>query len=338
MRQEFRYPDCFGKKLFLQTHCVRTSKPTYRYSLGVATVLLVAPLTVHAGCSSAFCPVNTQWVQGVALRSGTQIDLRYEYLDQDQLRAGSEEITAGDIPADEHEIETETLNRNWLLSVNHAFNPSWGVSFTLPVVNRVHEHILNEGGEKITEKWNFTEISDARLLGRYQPENSNGGFLFGAKLPTGKTDVANAEGGIAERTLQPGSGTTDALIGIFYNNHSRGSLSSWFAQILWQQALKEHDDYKPGDQLTLDGGYRYDASSGLSFMVQLNAVVRSKDHGAEASDNSGGKYIFLNPGISYAMTPAVQIYGFFQQPLYQHVNGVQLTADNALVAGISTRF
>ena len=43
------------------------------------------------------------------------------------------------------------------------------------------------------------------------------GLQFGIKLPTGKFDVANDEGEVAERSLQPGSGTTDAILGAFYN-------------------------------------------------------------------------------------------------------------------------
>jgi hypothetical protein len=32
-------------------------------------------------------------------------------------------------------------------------------------------------------------------------------------------------------------------------------------------------------------------------------------------------------GSPYAFTPAVQVYGFVQVPIYRYVNGVQLTAD-----------
>ena len=38
------------------------------------------------------------------------------------------------------------------------------------------------------------------------------------------------------------------------------------------------------------------------------------------------------------LTPRLQAYGFVQLPLYQYVNGVQLTADWALAAGLSVRF
>ena len=46
----------------------------------------------------------------------------------------------------------------------------------------------------------------------------------------------------------------------------------------------------------------------------------------------------MSPGLSYAVSDSIQIYGFFQQPLYQHVNSVQLTANQAFVVGMSARF
>ena len=47
---------------------------------------------------------------------------------------------------------------------------------------------------------------------------------------------------------------------------------------------------------------------------------------------------FLSPGLSYAFTRTVQAYGFVQLPVYQDVNGVQLVARHAFVAGLNVRF
>ncbi len=44
--------------------------------------------------------------------------------------------------------------------------------------------------------------------------------------------------------------------------------------------------------------------------------------------------MFLSPGASWALTPRISVYGFVQKPIYQYVNGVQLTADWSAVAGI----
>jgi hypothetical protein len=42
--------------------------------------------------------------------------------------------------------------------------------------------------------------------------------------------------------------------------------------------------------------------------------------------------------VSFAITPAVQAYVFVQLPIYQRVNGVQLTADWSVATGMSAQF
>jgi hypothetical protein len=46
----------------------------------------------------------------------------------------------------------------------------------------------------------------------------------------------------------------------------------------------------------------------------------------------------MSPGVSYAIAPKTQIYAFVQKPIYQYVNGVQITADWSLLVGLSSRF
>jgi hypothetical protein len=161
----------------------------------------------------------------------------------------------------------------------------------------------------------------------------------GVKLPTGSRDVRNRHGDLAERSLQPGTGTTDLLLGGFVSEVRPQSDHSWFAQALLQRALGGRDGYRPGDRLNLDVGYRYELSERLGLMVQLNGLVRRRDRGAEAEPaDSGGRFVHLSPGIGYALSRQTQLYGFVQLPLYRHVHGVQLVADRALVVGLTTRF
>ena len=44
------------------------------------------------------------------------------------------------------------------------------------------------------------------------------------------------------------------------------------------------------------------------------------------------------PGLAYAVTRNVQVYGFYQWAACQYVNGVQLTASSASVLGGNVRF
>jgi hypothetical protein len=309
--------------------------------------LALAPLTAAASCGSAFCTVNTSWdAHGAWLEPGARFDLRYESIRQDQPRTGTRNIGVGEIPR--HHDEVLTVNRNLLGTVDYTFNQDWGVNVLVPVVHRDHQHVHNHMGEQIPESWNFTELGDVRAMARRRlwttedkdaPSMATAGINFGLKLPTGKTDIRNSDGELAERTLQPGSGTTDALLGAYYSTHLPTRNLSWFVQGLTQLPLNSHDEYRPGNRVTLDTGVRYDMGDKLGLMLQLNGLFKARDRGEQAEpDDTGGKFLFLSPGLSYALTRRLQTYAFVQLPLYQNVNGVQLVARHALAIGMNLRF
>jgi hypothetical protein len=310
---------------------------------GAALALAFAcPLVAHAGCGSAFCAANTDWAsQGEWTEPGGKIDIRFEFIDQDQPKNGAEQVGIGQVP--QHHDEVRTINRNWFAQFDYNFTPKWGISATLPFIDRDHQHIHNHQGGQIPEQWNIRDIGDARVLGRYQfalgsAAPSSLGFSLGVKLPTGKFDVTNDDGDEAERTLQPGTGTTDLLAGVFYNRLFTNA-SSAFAQLRVESAMKSRDNYRPGDRVFFDLGYRYPLTSSFSVQLQLNAVMRERDTGVNAEpEDTGGKFLFVTPGVSYALTRSLQLYAFVQVPIYQYVNGVQLTSDWAALAGASWRF
>lgn len=309
--------------------------------------MLTAPLTATASCGSAFCTVNTSWDAHGAWRDpGWSLDLRYESIRQDQPRHGTDNVDVGEIRR--HHDEVLTRNRNLLGTLDYTFNQDWGVNVQAPIVDRQHDHIHNHMGGQIPESWDFTELGDVRVMARRRlstTENAAAssvattGINFGLKLPTGKTDVKNGEGELAERSLQPGSGTTDAVFGAYYSQHRPLASLSWFAQALAQVPLNTHDEYRPGRRLNLDAGVRYDAGDRLGLLLQVNTLLKGRDHGAEAEpEDTGGTFVFVSPGISYAFTSSVQAYGFVQVPVYQRVNGVQLVPDFAVAVGLNFRF
>jgi hypothetical protein len=300
----------------------------------------------HASCGAAFCMTNTDWYsQGVWTEPGTRFELRYETIDLDQPMNGRDKVAVGQIPR--HHDEVETKNRNWIASIDHNFGNNWGVSLYLPWVDRDHLHIHNHHGEQIPEQWDFRELADVRVVGRYQflPAKDDAdqaraaGVLFGVKLPTGKYDVVNGEGEAAERTLQPGTGTTDLILGAYWHAQAPIDDSSWFAQIVGSAPLNSKDGFKPGNKLAIDLGYRYEATRDIGLTLQLNYLAKGRDSGVNAEpDDSGQRIVTLSPGINWAVTRDVQLYAFVQVPVYQAVNGVQLTADYAIAAGVGWRF
>lgn len=319
------------------------------HQISISAVIALAigsPTMAFASCGSAFCLVNTNWgAQGVWTEPGWRADLRYEYINQDQPRTGTKDVAVGEIPM--HHDEVQTVNRNTFATLDYGFSNNWGVAVIVPWIDREHEHIHNHHGEQIPESWNFSDLGDVRVAGRYQFSFDNSdamrlsyaGLIAGLKLPTGKTDVTNSEGELAERSLQPGTGTTDLLLGAYFRQALGAWSASWFAQAGAQLPLNSHDDYRPGQVWTVDLGGRWEATQRLGLLLQLNMVWKGRDSGSEAEpDNSGGRYVFISPGVTFAITSKVNVYGFVQLPIYQYVNGLQLVAKQAYSVGVSAQF
>jgi hypothetical protein len=311
----------------------------------VTTVAAVAAASAQASCGAAFCSLNTDVAaEAAGISEGSSFDLRFESIVQDQPRNGSDKIAVGQVRR--HHDEVRTRNRNWIGTYSHNFASGWGVSVSAPLVDREHLHIHNHHGAQVPGEWNFREVGDVRVTGRYQhalsaPDEAprTAGLIVGVKLPTGRTNVTNGSGEAAERSLQPGSGTTDLIVGAFFHQQLPQQGASWFAQAHVQRALNERDGFRPGAQFSVDVGYAKAVTDAFSATVQLNAVVKRRDAGSEAEPaDSGLRSLFASPGVSLQLTDALRAYAIYQHPLYQRVNGVQLTPKRAVVVGLSARF
>lgn len=315
------------------------------FKRGLVTMLAIlsAPVSALASCGTAFCNINTDWaVQDVWTEPGWRLDARLEYIDQDQPRSGTDDVAVGELPRHHDEVSTENLN--FVATADYTFSPHWGVSVRVPVVSREHEHNHHHHGAVLRETWDFTRLGDVRVLGRYQfagnpIKGTAAGVHFGLELPTGSFTVNNSEGADAERSLQPGSGTTDLILGAYYQSALPGRRGSWFAQGLWQYALEERKEYRPGNQFSLDLGLSYPLAGAVTGMLQLNAHYKGTDRGDAAEpDDSGSRQVSVSPGLAYALGSAGTVYGFVQVPIYHHVEGVQLVADWSAAVGWTRRF
>jgi hypothetical protein len=315
-----------------------------RYFPFAALPLLFSVMNpANASCGAAYCLVNTSW-NGTNLLAepGWRLDTRYEYIDQDQLRSGHDDARPSREEGEHDEVRT--VNRNLQTTLDYASGTGWGVSVNVPLVSRDHDHVHNEEDGPEPENWNFTELGDVRVLGRLQlsaldQHQQAYGVLGGIKLPTGRFEIDNSAHEEAERTLQPGTGTTDMLLGAFYTVQMPEWRSSWFVQGLAQRALNSRNHFKPGESFGLDLGYRYSASERLGLQLQANYQHKWRDSGYESEPgDSGSNIVSLSPGVSYALTPSVDFYTFVQLPVYRDFNGTQLSSDRAFTAGLSVRF
>lgn len=118
-----------------------------------------------------------------------------------------------------------------------------------------------------------------------------------------------------------------------------GAFATWFAEASLQVTVEERQQYKPGERIGVDLGVRYPLGQHIAALLQINGSYKGKDSGDNSEpDDTGGTFVHPSPAMDVALGEKTRLYGFVQLPLYQDVNGVQLTADWAAVAGISHRF
>lgn len=295
---------------------------------------------VSMACSSCGCTLNSDWAsQGYAVGSGFRVDLRYDYFNQDELRSGTDSVDRGslEIP-NEREIQNTTVNRNTTLGIDYAPSRDWGVDVQIPYFDRYHNTIAE--GDTALSYSKSSSIGDVRVTGRFQgfsPDLSFG-VLFGLKLATGKTNVDFYAGPQAgeplDRGLQPGTGTTDALLGV-YDFGNWGESVGYFAQATLQQSLGSDDGFKPGTGLNVTGGLRYTAWQRLTPQVQINVRAEKRESGVNADvENSGATLAYLSPGFSYRFDSHWDAFAFVQFPIYQRVNGFQLEPGRLFSIGL----
>jgi hypothetical protein len=310
---------------------------------------LLLPLAVatpsQASCGSAFCSLlNDRFALGTWDHVGWSADVRTESVSQTQLRSGTHNISASEVTGEEA-IERHTDNTNLVTTLERSFDMNWSLALRVPVVRRDHLHDLIDettGALGPSESWQFTRLGDIALLARWQdarqaPEAS-WAVTGGLKLPTGSIDVSNADGARAERALQPGSGTTDLILGLAWRNLLTPA-DALNLQATWVQALNLREQFKPGRRFELGAGWSHAISPVVSAVLQANLVDKARDIGAQAEpDNSGSTSVFLSPGVNVAVGAMGMLYGYLQVPVYQRVNGIQLVPKTSFALGYTASF
>jgi hypothetical protein len=327
-------------------------------------VLLALTGTLPSGaafaCASCGCSINSDWsAQGLSSAGGWSMDLRYDYLNQNRLWAGSHSISptaaaAVTVPSSDDPAEVEQYTRNDYLTatLDYASANAWGVSFTLPLIHRSHS-TLGVGSDGVTfdpangaYTSSATGLGDVKVLGRYFgfTEARNVGLQLGLKLPTGQKNQTS-DGGAATAVdpgLQLGTGTTDLIVGA-YTFSSVADHWGYFTQGSFQAALDSGSmaggSYRPGNSVNLSVGARYSGFASFTPTVQLNARYARVDSGAAADTfSTGGKLAYLTLGAIVPLAGAVAPYVNLQLPVYQDVNGIQLTPKYTLSMGVKKAF
>ncbi|QNH77561.1 TonB-dependent receptor [Pseudomonas protegens] len=341
----------------MRLHSIRGGR---RMLLPMFTLSVTALLPHTAlACASCGCTLSSDWDNlGISNSSGLKLDLRYDYLNQNQLRSGSSTIsprTASQInnQGQAQEVEKYTRNDYLTLGLDYSINRDWGVNLQMPYIFRSHSTLgtasdgvsAGDGGGQYSSK--TSSLGDVKIIGRYQgftPQH-NFGLLFGVKLPTGSHDDTASSSDPStpgpvpiDRGLQPGTGTTDAILGAYYMD-SLNKNWDYFGQAMVQRAMDSSDQYRPGDGINLNAGLRYMGNAYVMPQLQVNVRHVERDQGAQADTvSTGGTLAYLSPGVTIPVTAKASLYSFVQVPVYQNVNGVQLAPRYTATVGARYAF
>ena len=251
---------------------------------------------------------------------GGQVWFEYDFMNQVNNWSGAS-------PSAKANNDDKVLRSNFFqLGGQYMFNREWGVMGEVPVTDRFFK--TTDDGTGDTVKFQHSALGDIHLQGIYSgfSEDMSTGVTFGFKLPTGDFSFSGFD-----RDTSIGSGSTDLLLG-FYHMGGLVDRFDWFTNAQLDQPFLTQDSYRPGTEIDAAIGSYYDGlnlgeSAGkLAPLLQLIGSQRWRDGGANADPpNSGYTRLMISPGVEYDIQ-RVRLYGDVEVPVYQRVNGNQITA------------
>jgi hypothetical protein len=319
-----------------------------------AALVLSATMPQSAlACATCGCSLSSDAAMGYSAGSGWRVNVEYDYIDQNQLRGGSGLGSAPGVP-DGNELEHDTTNIYTNLGISYSPDADWNISLRIPYVDRNHTtYGIFDSTQPLPDlsHSHSSSLGDIKLIGSYQGflPTHNLGVQFGVKLPTGaygtavKFDAGPNEGSPLDASLQPGTGSTDLIIGGYYY---QAISQDWdaFANGTFQAAVRNKqtdpgNDFRIGNLATVSVGLRYEANPEIVPQVQINLSHKSSDQGALADTaDSAGTVAYLSPGVTVSLMQNLQVYSFVQIPVYSRLQGFQLAPRWTASLGVSYAF
>jgi hypothetical protein len=354
-----------------------SSRPTTRTLLALACGVsaLALPLTAQA-CATCGCSLSTDAAMGYSAASGWRVNLQYDFINQNQLRSGSHSVSAASVaalnPGANQEVEHDTINRYLTLGLSYSPSADWSFNLQIPYIDRSHTTYGAATPDQLTgdnlSGATVSALGDVKFITAWQGllPTHNLGLQLGVKLPTGRYGGPNADGtgtvgrdpvaftrgpnaqqpapgNLLDTSLQPGTGSTDLIVGAYYyqavSQNFDAFVNGQFQAAVAHKLDASGADYRPGNLASLSFGVRYEAHPDWVPQLQVNITRKSHDQGALADTaDTAGTVAYLSPGLSVTVAKGWQAYGFVQLPVYSQLDGYQLFPHWTASLGISTAF
>ena len=146
---------------------------------------------------------------------------------------------------------------------------------------------------------------------------------------------------------QIGTGSTDVLMAAYHLGNLplsfRGRPFQWYVQGLYDIPFLFEDHYKPGRELDLAVGTDYNFGeigplNEFAPIVSLLGSDRSRDRGINSDPHDTGyDRLQIAPGIEVGFK-TITVYADIEVPIFQNMNGYQLTTPFATKLIVSYNF
>ncbi len=326
-------------------------------------------------CATCGCSLSSDGALGYGATGNWGISLDESFINQNQLRSGTGSVSQQQAQASaDQEVENQTVNRYMSLGVSYANSADWNFKLSIPYIDRSHTTYGTDAMSQLTPNQlssaSANGLGDVKLLASYQGflPSKNLGVQLGVKFatgnyggpssdnPQGRTGsgsvgrnpaVFGAAGNSGmtylDTSLNVGNGSTDLILGGYYfqavSQDMDAFVNGQYQFSVMQNLNHAGEDYRPGNQLNISFGLRYEANPQVVPQLQINLSNKGADTGFLADRlDTAGSAVYLSPGITMQAMANTQVYVFIQLPLYSNLSGYQLFPRYTATVGMNTHF
>lgn len=302
--------------------------------------LLVASYGLQAQtCCSGGVPLSSNLGLPPSAGNTIQLNLSYDLNTLSTLKTGVEELDD-----DSRRRQTHSV----LFQVGYSLSDRFAVDAFFSWVRQTRQ--ISQFGN--TNFVGTDGIGDAVVLLKHKTLASPGNHRIwtnglGVKAPTGASNLRREDGLPIVADLQPGSGAWDGILWSQYTQVAGFRPSMSFTATATYSFKGTNDEYlgsqryKFGNEFVFIGGVSDRLLLG-SAVIDPSLVVRYRQVAADIINdqtmpNTGGQWIFLNPGLTYWLTPDLSLNTNVELPLIADITGTQVTPTYRLNTGIFYR-
>ena len=279
-------------------------------------------------CCTAGAPISSFLEVNGMDEKATSIQLIYEYKSINLLVDNNQRLTND---------PRSRLGQNVALKVDFTQNTKWAYSVILPLVY--------QSRETVSQRQTSLGLGDLTLIAQYivfANSKSSLNFSAGAKLPIGRVNHRDDSNIFLSPDMQSGTGSYDFLVRSSYNESRfifpflTANASLLFRRNGFNDDFGSTENFGGrsfafGNEAIAVAGLRYLQDYKLGFLIpDLGLKYRWGGSNQEQridAPNSGGHWVSLPLGFSYVPDDIKSIRLFGEIPLYQKLEGLQITTN-----------